>query len=861
MRKIIPISLMMACILTASYFYFQSPSETESTALRPAPTNGSTMVKMGEEEGDNQDKREKWIEAMHAAAPGVDWRHLEYLNQRERVARKRAKASPRGDREILADGKLIGEWDERGSTNQAGSVLATDYDAESDAIYLISAGGTLWKGNRFNDGWEVLNQEYRFDDLFLKLFKRDDGGLRILAAIDGKPHYSDDEGATWALSSGVISQDEYMRSKDLIVMDDSLSTIYMMSKPSYWTNYRLYKSVNMGQSFTREDRLGTSSDNELKMIRPMGTQDIYLMDKEDPENVLLMKLNQETDEFEELHALAPLNIASTRANLVGAMADTTLRLYVYDNDNELFLSEDEGESWVNVGTLPKRPWSVGLYISPSNPDLMLMGEVDCYKSVDGGKRWDAQNFWYEYYDFVETKLHADMMFFKEFELENGDPFLLISNHGGLSVSYDEMLGTDNIGLDGLNVGQFYDIVTDPLDSRYIYGGTQDQGFQRGLDDEAEGPIEMDQVISGDYGHLVFSKGGQSLWMTYPGGWITHYGQPQTDELDGSWELDSDDETVWLPPMMGDPDPSKDIAYLAGGNEQGGEGSYIIKLEYENFTINVSQLPYDFHPETNSEISAMAISPINDQNWYVATANGRFFHSEDGGQEWEQSLDFIPTGHYLYGTAVLPSTQEEGLVYMAGSGYSGPAVFKSTDGGVNFESMNEGLPATLVFELAANEDESMLFAATEAGPYVYVAEDERWYDMSGEAAPTQTYWSVEYLAEKNVVRFGTYGRGIWDFNIEETTTSLRPTLASKDIQLFPNPAKSSVQLDLEELVSDDAVLQIHDLQGRMIRSHRFGQFSADGRTATVPVGDLANGQYILSVRTADELHAGKLVKAN
>ena len=61
---------------------------------------------------------------------------------------------------------------------------------------------------------------------------------------------------------------------------------------------------------------------------------------------------------------------------------------------------------------------------------------------------------------------------------------------------------------------------------------------------------------------------------------------------------------------------------------------------------------------------------------------------------------------------------------------------------------------------------MLFAATEIGPYVYSKNDNEWYFLSGVSAPDQTYWSVDYIPEINTARFGTYGRGIWDFVLNE-----------------------------------------------------------------------------------------------
>ena len=81
-------------------------------------------------------------------------------------------------------------------------------------------------------------------------------------------------------------------------------------------------------------------------------------------------------------------------------------------------------------------------------------------------------------------------------------------------------------------------------------------------------------------------------------------------------------------------------------------------------------------------------------------------------------------------------------------------------------MNQGLPNTLVFELSSTLDDNIIFAATEIGPYAYLANQEEWFLLSGLSAPDQTYWSVDFIPEINTARFGTYGRGIWDFVLDE-----------------------------------------------------------------------------------------------
>ena len=105
-----------------------------------------------------------------------------------------------------------------------------------------------------------------------------------------------------------------------------------------------------------------------------------------------------------------------------------------------------------------------------------------------------------------------------------------------------------------------------------------------------------------------------------------------------------------------------------------------------------------------------------------------------------------------------------MVIIGGSGYSNPPVYISYNHGNNFEPLNNGLPNTLVYEITGTPDDSYFFAATEVGPYIYINNEGTWKNLADIYAPDQTYWSVEYIPELNTARFGTYGRGIWDFII-------------------------------------------------------------------------------------------------
>ncbi len=216
--------------------------------------------------------------------------------------------------------------------------------------------------------------------------------------------------------------------------------------------------------------------------------------------------------------------------------------------------------------------------------------------------------------------------------------------------------------------------------------------------------------------------------------------------------------------------SKNQIFIAGGNIHGGDGSYLIKLTgsiSSPYNISATQFNYDF--KANSDglggISAIGTTPLNTNKIYAATEDGEFFYSSNAGASWSKSIFTGPFPSYYYGSAVYASKLTANLVYYGGSGYSNPAVYKSTDGGVTFTQMINGLPQTFVSDLIANADETLLFAATDAGPYVYAVADTTWYPFSGGIAPLSIrYTSVDYNSLTNIVRFSTYGRGIWDFRI-------------------------------------------------------------------------------------------------
>jgi hypothetical protein len=766
---------------------------------------------MGDDEIENLKKRERWFEAIHRAAPGTNWRNIEASN---RIAASQIRQTHIRDfgrnptAESFAGGAITGTWAERGSSNVAGSIRAVEYDAPTNNIYTISDGGTLWRGNLAGTSWTVLNDDYQFGVRALSVFNKVGGGRRIIAPIGQDVYWSDNEGATFTQSTGISYPVAWGGNfvSDIITLNDASKTVYVLTYN--WDNtlgfeprHYLYRSTDQGASFTRINIFTNGNQNGLGFVNPYNSNLLYAADVTSVANrIALYEINAATV----TPIASSLNVPTgSNCQIEGTVIGSTLTLYVLKDVNQLYVRQNTVGSWSSdwafASNTPTSAWNK-FDCGMSNAANVYYGEVDMFRSTNGGTSFSRVNNWYEYYGQEITKLHADMMEMKHFKKTDNTVFQLINHHGGVSVSYDNCVTTTNISATGLHSAQLYDLITDTLNTNRMYLGTQDQGIQRNVGALTPGVLNFTQFLSGDYGFLTLTQSGTRLWAVYPGS-VYYFPDPLTPgPITGNrsnWDIPGTTlgNYGWMPPVKNTESTTANEIYVGGGNISGGSGSYLIKLSTTSTeapaTFSATQGTYDFRANSNngtSSITSIEVSRKDAGKIYVAAEDGTFFYTNNNGTTWNKTPSFSgTTGFYIYGQAILASKKTSGLVWYGGSGYSNPGVFKSTNGGASFTAMNNGLPSTLVNELATNDAETMIFAATDAGPYVYIVANNQWYSLIGASTPLQDYRSVEYVRSLGLVRFGTYGRGVWDLKIETslpvTGLSLAANLtASKTVDL-------------------------------------------------------------------------------
>lgn len=840
-RVLLILTVVQICF-SAYLFTLESEEERErSNRFLPVPGDTRVLRKEEESEAEEHRKRMEWIERIHRAAPGVDWRAMD---RNTRYAKYLAAAGQgsrsSGGAASVANGLLEGTWIEKGSGNLSGRTRWADYDTLSEKIYMVSDGGNVWRGNLDGTSWEVLNDRLQFDDPCMIQVIRREGLFRILVATWSKmAYYSDDAGETWQVVQGFENLNGgSQRIERMVVADDAAATVYaLVSSPisgQSGTHHVIYRSTNQGTSFSQYFVIPGSQNVSIRRgdiwTAHYGESAPFVLF-----NNSLYRINT-ADSTLELRGQLALSGVTDYVMLAGYRSDAAeVLLYAYF-DRSVYRSADEGQTWTLQMNLNRDPFfKTSFSASVNTPDILYFGDIECYRSNNGGLGFQRINEWFEYYDNVLFMLHADIPSVNCLRRDDGSEFQLINTDGGVYYSNNNLIQVRNISMQGLHISQYYSSLTAIYDTSMLFLGSQDQGYQRSLTENG-GIRNFEQVISGDYGHLVSSNDGASIWMVYPG-FAIFYPNSSSD-VSASWDFDGGN-IYWMPPIMADPFDEAQC-YLANG-------SRIMKLQYGGDQINATQLPGNFL----GGISAMAYSPVDKNRWYVLTESGRFYTSIDGGDSWTfTTISGAPGANYLYGNCILPSTVNPDVVYISGSGYSNAPVFKSTDNGASFTPMATGLPSTMAFRLAAAPNDEFIFAATEVGPYVYVPSDNQWHDLSGNVAPDQAYWWVEYIPAMKTARFSTYGRGVWDFRISSPLNI--NAAAAQTLEVFPNPARSQVQL--RGLPSGLTAIRLYDLSGKLILTQ-----NVSGQDAVLSgLGNLPRGMYVLVTEQGKTRQGKKLI---
>jgi photosystem II stability/assembly factor-like uncharacterized protein len=811
------------------------PRYMESGVDLPSPTE---LAQWKADRKEMKREREEWIENMHRA-PDVDWRRIEEQN-------RRAQSLERFGR--IESGMITDQWTELGSANLAGRTMAAAPNYEG-TLYIGSHLGGVWQGTIAGENWTAIS-----DGLGL-------GSHQVLAVPEGGPgepevvfnlasagniHATSDGGATWFVPEG-LPQDIY-ESTRLIQSASDPRTIYFLSRA---------REFHDGGGFDYGFILSRSTDGgltfEFRSFSPPNLRSDVWMDRVNGGDIYLVTGNTvhvSADDGLTFQTVGTIPVGGTVNEIILAGSEAGApSLYAAVNESgqwKIYRSTDAGATW--AWRYDPSIWWRTFNASIVDPDVIYYGEVHCWRSTNGGSSFTKINDWTEYYGDPLNKLHADIPGVNIYWVDNQE-VVYINTDGGTYVSYDNGLTVENLSLWGLGVSEYYGTFTSSTDPYLIAGGSQDQGFQVSLEDDGSHYLPFDQLISGDYGHLTSHiRDHNLLYCVYPGFILLQMEEGPPYNLK---QLNFPNTShLWMPPILCDPNVP-DILYFCGDHI----------WEYERIMGQVherTELPHDF----GSAVTGLAISDVDPNIWYAATNGGGLWYSHDGGANWTET-HHGPNPHYFYGTALVISPNDPNVAYAGGSGYEGHAVWKTTDGGLTWNGMSDGLPNTLVHDLVLGgpsmED---LFAACDVGPFGYDNNAGQWESLVGTEAPLTVYWTVEWVPEIQVVRFGSYGRGIWDYR-PETSSDVADggtVLGARgSLEIYPNPARENLSLRFRISEAGPVRVQLFDITGRRVATLLESEIAAGSHdiSASLPREAVSSGIYFVRMTGPDGVAVRKV----
>ena len=424
---------------------------------------------------------------------------------------------------------------------------------------------------------------------------------------------------------------------------------------------------------------------------------------------------------------------------------------------------DDGQGW----------YDLALASSPLDANIILVGGVNTWRSMDGGINWTIVNHWV---GSNSQAVHADKHQLKF--RDNGD--LFECNDGGVYLSKEQGINWVD-RTNGIQISQMYKLGVSQTEPDEVITGLQDNGTK---------------LYSGNSWYDARGGDGMECLIDYTDVNIqyntVYYGR--IDRTLNHWQnsknitpRDTAGDVIsgnWVTPYVVDPnDPN--ILY-------GGYGELWRTENRGDDWEQISDLGI------NGRIRSIAVAPSNSEVIYIA-GNKALWKTTDTGDTWENLTDSLP--NFTNITYIAVKYDDENTLWVTTSGYGNPAVYESIDGGKSWTDISEGLPSIPIYAIVHNRQAHSsidLYVGTELG--VYYKKGANDWEPYNDGLPNVKIGEIEIYYSGNPgeskLRAATYGRGLWETPVEYIST---PMVYSSTTAKQPNTsAISPDQIDQEIL---------------------------------------------------------------
>lgn len=831
--------LLVPCVIFFSFFV--------TTSILAQESDSYEQYEKEEEGGWGKEQRVKemleywrsWeMSGPDTNIPVARARALQQFNAMPRSSRAAYKQTPQAS----------AAWEQvAGSQNMQSSAVsgrATDiaFDPRDPdkILYLATSGGGLWKttnGDGTDVKWVPISNS--FGSYAMGAVAVHPENPDVVFAATGDLHDGDgdglykstDAGLNWTKIAATGTNAISAKSNQLIINPRNTQTMF------HTGNDGVRKSYDGGYTWKKT---GLSGIQHI-VLDPTDTNRVYAGGAG--------RIVRSTDGGTTWSTDRAANISSKGRITLGFSEKDSSKIYASISNNGgvsigIGVSTDFGETWT-VADYEDYMAVQGWYdnacaASPTKPHVVLVGGLDIWRSATSGTQLSKKTRWTSAEGSTDFT-HADVHVLKY--SPNGSRVYALTD-GGVYFSATDGQSWKSLNNDlGTLLFVGFDVAPD---LSYIIGGTQDNGTNR----VSSGLSSFTQTEGGDGGRAFIS---QSDGMTVYG---THYGPDlfkSSTRGTGNWERGL---------LQGTQLEAEGTPFYMYYDVCESDGSFVALLSNSNVYFSEDGISSITKISTSGmSPKSVHVSAADPYYLYVGSGGGYVYTTTDAGGTWTKSTTRIGSsaieGWTMTNFVSDPSNALKAWTVTAGySGNDYKKFWMTEDGGKTWTSPATNLP-DVSFQAIARAPNGHLFLGHTFGVLRSTDNGVNWEPIR-DGLPLA---DVKQLRVRGDYLYaGTYGRSIYRINYKEITGSVShvddPNF--KIASIYPNPVSNTVELRYNISADSKVMITLFDELGRQIRllANEFNY--AGEHTLRTDLGDLPSGAYSVVITSNGRALTERLV---
>lgn len=627
-------------------------------------------------------------------------------------------------------------------------------DSFSVGVWKSVDGGTTW-----NKTGDIPGNPHFMNDIYINPSTPE----TVLVATSTGVQKTTNGGANWTNTLS-FNSNSTQTNIDLKMKPGDPSIWYFAASNKFW------KSTNGGDSFTQKTISGLTSSSRLSM------------------DVTIANNNY-------IYIVSYLPGSGPNENGFNGIYKST-------NSGETFTKTNEND---DIFGSSQAWFDLALTVSDVNPEILYVGVLDIWKSINGGDNFFKINNWFSPDQASYT--HADIHFLRFI-----DGKLFAGTDGGVYVSTDE--GTKFTDLsENLSISQFYKISVSPKNSTILAGGLQDNGgfaFNGQNWNNYHGGDGMEGIVDPTNSNISygFIQYGSYLNQTKDNGTKLSYQlQAPAEEIDTE---NSDSGGQWVTPLVAN-----------------SKGEIIAGYKKLYKVVNGAWSKLSDKTFNGADLQNIEIDPQNDEIIYVTQSDG-LFKSTNGGVSFNK-LNY--SGFNINDIEI--SNSDSNIMWII----SNDRIHKSTniksDSPTFTEVVKNNTPTDSKITIVSHErgNNNTVYLGTSLGVYYTNDNLDEWVVFDNNL-PNVAIRDLEINEDDAKLFAATYGRGVFVSDIPRT-------LPPFDLSLIKATIPNTVSCGLAS-----PIVTVKNLGANSITTFSINYSIDNGATNTfVWNGDLSSNQTI------------------